>query len=129
MEKRRGVDASCPSRRSHDHMPAQHKENRGKLGCRIGVGETSADRAAVSNHAVGDEPDRFGQERANARHERRVLDVGLSGKRSHGHATVALIDGCEIDDPIDVDQVGGAGEPEVEQGHQRLATGQDLRIL
>jgi hypothetical protein len=59
----------------------------------------------------------------------RVFDRGLPRQSLDGNATVSFVDPIEAGDAVDVDQVSGPGEAEVEQGDEGLPAGQDLRVL
>jgi hypothetical protein len=58
-----------------------------------------------------------------------VLGCGLPHDRANRHAAISLVDVVELFDAVDVDQVLGPGEAEVEQGDQRLAAGEHLGVV
>ena len=98
----------------------------GQLGGGIGVGEAAADGAAVANRRVADEAARLGEDGRARPHRLRPLHRVLAGERADRQAVVGRADIREVADAVDVDQRLGMGEPEVEEGDQALAAGQDL---
>ena len=78
---------------------------------------------------MGDQAHRFGEQRADARRLARVLDVRLPHQRLHRDAAIPFVNPVQTLDPVDVDQMLGPREAEVEQRDERLAAGQHLRVL
>ena len=93
-----------------------------QLGRRVRVGDRSADRPAVADLGVGDVGAAPPSAAASSRrHEHRVLERRLTRHRADPQRAVLPADAGERADPVEVDQVLGMGEPEVEQRNQALA--------
>ncbi len=93
------------------------------------MSKAAADRAPISNHAMRDQAHRRGQERANARDKVRIFDRSLAREGLDGNAAITLVDPIQATDAVDVDQMSGTREAEVQEGFERLAAGQHLRVL
>ena len=93
------------------------------------MGQAAAYGAAVANHAVRHQTHRRDQKRAPAGGELGIFDIRLAGERLDRDATIPLIDAVQVRNPVDIDEMGRPRESEVEQRDQRLAAGQDLRVL
>ena len=110
-------------------MTAKREQDGRQLRGRVGMREAAANRAAVSNHAMRDEAHGGAQKRAYALNKIRIFDGCLARERLDCYTTIPVIDPVQARYAIDVHDVGGAGETEVEQRDERLAAGEHLRVL
>src|SRR4029077_11100385 len=75
------------------------------------------------------QPDGQPEQGAPLRDQPGILDLGLARERLHHHPTVLFIDAVQVRYPVDVDEVRGPSEAEVEKRDQRLAAGEHLGVL
>src|SRR5262249_2024765 len=95
----------------------------------IAVGEIAADGGEVPDEGVRDHPTCVGEDGKPPPHHVRCFELGLPDERADHERPVPLGDRPEPADPVQVDDVAGRGEPELHQGDETLATGEDLRVL
>ena len=95
---------------------------------RIAMREASADRAPVSDRSMSDPPDRVGDERVGGAQDRRPLSSAMPCHGSDPHA-VSVGDPLEFGHPIDVYEMRGASQPKIQQRHEALAPGKNLRLV
>ena len=62
-------------------------------------------------------------------HLRRAQQPGVAHRGAHVDGPVGPVQPVEAGDAVDVDKVGGGRQAEVEQRHQALAAGDDLRLV
>src|SRR5258708_3606304 len=129
MEEPACFDDPLASRGARDHVTAERQQHGGQLRGGVRMGEAAANRAAVSDHTMRDEAYRGADERADARDEIRILDGRLARERLHHDSAVALIYPIESGNAVDIHDVCGAGEAEVQESERRLAAGEHLRVL
>src|SRR5258708_11797179 len=91
--------------------------------------DASANRSAVANDPVGDQPHSVAEQRADLGHELGVFDGGLARQRLNPDPAVALVDAVHSCDAVDVDQVLRPGQAKVQERDQRLPARQHLRIF
>jgi hypothetical protein len=92
------------------------------------VDQAADHRAAVADGGVGDVGDGLA-EQGDGGGGLVVLDPGVAGQGADPDRVRLPGDLVQGGQPVDVDQVGGGGQPHVEQRDQALAAGQDLAVV
>ena len=93
------------------------------------MGQAAADRPAVADLEVPDLGHRVGHERTALGDDARLLDGALACHAADGHPAVVDPDVGQAGHLVEVDQVGGPHEAKVQERHQTLPAGQDLRLV
>ena len=78
--------ARAPPGPDDAELGVEREHDRGQLGGRVGVGEAAADRAAVADRRVADEPARLGHQRRARADRRGALDRRLPRQRADRQA-------------------------------------------
>ena len=104
------------------HRDARH------LGCRIGMRDAAADRAAIAHLVMRDMRDRGGEQRMRGRKPRVILDVAPAHHGAEVHAVRGDPDLPQLLELAQVDEQRGRGKPECKHRHQALAAGERLRV-
>src|SRR5919198_6278040 len=111
----------------------QHCIERGgdgyELGGRIELAERAAERAAVARLAMTDLQHGLVQQRTALADAAIELDIPLASHGTDNESLAFLLDVGKGGDAIQVDNVLRRGEPHVEQRHERLAAGEQPRVL
>ena len=102
--------------------------NGGQLGGRIEMRQAAAQRAAIASLPVPDLADRCGEQRQALCHQLARLDIALARHRTYSDVAVLFLYVGKAWDAVEVDQMVGRSEPEVQHRHQRLAARQRSRI-
>ncbi len=116
-------------RPADDQVGLGHHRHGGQLGRRVGVGDAAADRAPVADRHVADEGQGLGQHGEALGHQRRPLGVPFPGRGPEGHGVATVLDAAQRRHPVDVDQLGGPGQPHGQHRDQALAAGDDLGLV
>ena len=87
------------------------------------------DGAAMTDRQVADQAARLGDDRQLHPDGAGPLDRVLSRERADGQPRVHRPDVGQLGEAVHVDQHLGLGEAEVQEGHQALSPGQDLRAI
>src|SRR6516225_5643794 len=93
------------------------------------MAERAADSAAVARLTMSDLKQGLVHDREMRAHQVGELEIPLARHGADLERTVALADEGEPLDAVDIDDVVGLHEAEVEHGHQRLPAREELRIL
>jgi len=93
------------------------------------VRDRAADRPTVSDLGVPDLPGRVGEQRHLTAEQPRVLDVVVPGQRADRDMGSLIGDVGKLTQPTEVDDHLGGGQPQFHQRQQRMASGQELRVL
>ena len=94
----------------------------------VGLAQRAADRAAVAHHRVGDHGLGVAEEREVPREQLGLQQVDVAGQRADPDLAVRLADVGELGEVVDVDQVLGAGQPQLHHRQQAVAAGDDPRL-
>ena len=124
-----GFEDALAAGAAHDQVGVERGGNGGQLGGRVGVGQAAADGAAIADLRMADQRQGLGEQRVALLHQGRALGRALANHRPDGQAAIGRLDLADLVEGVDVDQVGGAGQAQVEQGHEALAAGEDLGLV
>ena len=91
--------------------------------------QAPAHGAAMTDRQVADQATGLGDDRQLPPDRAGPLERVLSRQRADGQARVHRPDVRQLGDAVHVDQDLGLGEPEVQERHQALSPGQDLRTI
>lgn len=92
------------------------------------MGEAAANRSPCSNRDVGNVLQSIGQERQPLAHDRARLGSTLPGHGADPDASVANVQPDKPVDVVQIDEKGGASDPEIEQRQQALTTGKQTHV-
>ena len=111
------------------HVAVERDHRQAPFGGWIGVGKAAAERAAVADWIMRDMAHHVGQQfaerpLADRTMKRRMAHAGTDRKLAVGHR-----DTIERRDAVDVDEVGGLGEPERHGRNQALAAGKNAAVF
>ena len=123
-----GLDRPLAAGGASDERGVEGAGHRRQLGGGIAVGQAAADRAARADGLVADERQARRQQRCRRPDVGCALGLALGDGRADGEAAVGA-HVLELGQPADVDQDGGAGQPQGEQGDQALAAGEHLGFV
>ena len=110
-------------------LGVERQRDRRQLRRGVGVGDRPADGAAVADLEVTDERDRLGEQRHRLAGRRVVLDRALRRHRLDRERAVRTGDPAQVVDPVEVDDVLEAREPQRQHRHQALPAGQHLGLV
>ena len=93
-------------------LGVERERDRGQLGGGVGVGDRTADGAAVADLEVTDHREGLGERAARPRRPRSSCSTdALTGHRLDRERAVLALDAAQLVDPVEVDDVREAGEP------------------
>jgi hypothetical protein len=95
----------------------------------IAVREVAAHRRQVAHQWIGDHRHGVREQRVLAVNQLGALEVRLTGAATDRQPAAFFLDVLEAGDAADVNQVAGAGQPQLEQRQQALAAGQHLGVV
>ena len=129
VKKSAAATARLPVVARHLELGVEGEGDGGVLGGGVGVGDRTADGAAVADLGVPDERRRLGEQR----HGTHDLGVGadrrLGGAGADPDRAVRTLDTAEGIDPADVDEVLEDRQPEGEHRDEALAPGEHLGFV
>src|SRR6478672_13057583 len=97
-------DHALALRTDGNNFGAESDDRRGPIGCLIGVGKASANRAFIADLHVAQLRSRLRQERAYAAKKVRSLDLKVGGHGADAHLAALFPDIREIFDLADVNE-------------------------
>ena len=95
---------------------------------RVGVGDGAADRAPVADLRVADEGRRLLEHRVVVADDRVLVDLPMGRPGADAQVVVGLDDGVHAVDVAQVDEQGRLREPELDQGDEAVAAGEELGL-
>ena len=114
--------AAAPA--GHGHRPLGRQQDRRHVRGRVAVGERAAQRPAVAHLLVGDRRrDHRGQAQVAGRH------LVMRRHRADAGGPVVALDAGQLADPAQVHQQRRRRQPQLHQRQQRVAAGEELRVL
>ena len=120
----------APAARTLGHQRApQGQDRRGEIRGGIAMGQGAAQRAPMTHLRVAHLVGGVGKERDLLLQQRRRLELMVTGQRTDGDLSVPLLYIGAVRDAADVDQHRRGRQPQLHQGQQRVATGEDLGVL
>ena len=93
------------------------------------MGEAAAEGSPHADRVVADMADHGGEQRAERSVLDRPVEGAMPGERADRQRVGIDGDLFEVGNPVDVDQVGRAGEAERHSRHQALTAGENPRVL
>ncbi len=99
-----------------------------QLGCGIGIGEITADRAAVADRGVGDQRYGLREQRGKGCDIRRTAEFRMRRQRADAQAVLGRADTLECGDARDVDERRRRREAKGKGGQKALAAGHHLGV-
>jgi hypothetical protein len=118
-----------PERRRHDlDFGIKEERDHRQLGGRIGVRQTSAERAAIADCEMRDALHGGAQHREMPGDDRRRLGRMMARERADANGVLVLRDESEPGNPVDVDEDRRPQQAEIEHRHEALPARQDLGV-
>ena len=124
-----GDDALAALLRAQHHRTAEHRERQRQLRTRIGMGDGAADGAPVAGLEVTDERQRRGEQRQLLFELRPIHQRVLRHRGADLDHVAAVGDAAERRKPRNVDQHAGLDQPQIEHRNERLAAGENARVV
>jgi hypothetical protein len=93
------------------------------------VHQTADHRAAVADRRVGHQGQGLTDQWGRGAHGAVPLDPGLTRPGAHSHVVAGHLDGVQLVDAVDVDEMLGRGQPHRHQRHQALSSREHLAVL
>jgi len=109
--------------------PAQGEQGHRQVGRGVGVGQRAADRAAVPDLRISHQRGGVGQQRRLGPHQLRGSQAGVRRRRADHQLVTIDPDAGQVGQPADVDEHRGSGQPQLHHRQQRVAAGQQLRVV
>ena len=110
-------------------LGVERERDRGELRRGVGMGDGTTDGPAVADLEVADQRDGLGQERHRFARRGVVLDRALRRHRLDRECAVRTRDAAEVVDPVEVDDVLEAREPQRQHRHEALTARQHLGLV
>ena len=129
VKKSRRGDGAAAAPRGHLDARVESERDGRVLGGRVGVGDRSAERAAVADLEMADERCGLGEQRHRGGDFGVRLDLGVGGRGPDPAHVGVPFDAAQLGDARDVDQVREHGEAQREHRHEALAAGEHLRVV
>ncbi len=112
-----------------DDRRVQGKTGGGIIGGGIVVGDGAADGAAVAHMRIADELGHLGKSRNGLLHLGGIGDLRMFHHGADGDRVAGALDAAKLRDLAEIDQVGGACEPQLHGRQQRMPAGEELGVL
>jgi hypothetical protein len=114
---------------ARDDRRVQREQDGGQVGGGVGVRDRAADRATVPDLGVADLAGRVREQRHLTAEQPGVLDIVVPGQRADRDMRSLVGDVGKLTQATQVDDYLGGGQPQFHQRQQRMASGQELRVL
>ncbi len=128
-EELRRRDRPLAVRPACDEVRIEREQDGGKVGCRVAVGDGAADGAAVTDLGVADLCGGIRKQRAVLDEHRATCELGVSRERADRDRVAVRAHVAQVVEPSDVDEERRAGEAQAHERDQRVAAGEELRVL
>jgi hypothetical protein len=129
LEELRRRHRPAPAGACHHHLGVERHRHRRQVAGRVGVRDRAAERAAVADRRVGHGLRRLGEQTGVRLDQVGGHDLVVRRHRADDQGVAVLTDAAHLLDPTDVDEDGRVGEPQPQQGDQRLTAREDLAVL
>jgi hypothetical protein len=129
LEEIPGRNGPLAVRPPHDEGRVEGQQGGGQVGGGVAVADGAPDSAPVPDGRVPDERGRVGDEAAVLLQGRVALRVAVAGHRADGEAVALVADVVQVADAPEVDENRRGGEPELHDGEQAVATGEELGLV
>ena len=119
---------AIPRARDRDVGVKRHQRGR-PVTRRVGMRQASSDSPAIANLHVSGQIGGVEHERQMLLDERRSGDVSMPAERAHRQPIVDSAQARQTVDPVDVDQVARAGDPQLHHRDEALPSRENLGLL
>src|SRR5216117_4067764 len=128
-EERCDGDPALALRAGGDDFGAEREHRRGVVVGGIAVGEVAAECGQVAHEGIRDDLARVVEQGIAGADEVGLLQVRFAREGTDAKKAVRLADERKSGNAVDVDEVAGAGQAELHERDEALASGEDLGLL